>query len=78
MIGITQSHMEELQSGNIPEDLHQGLREDINFMINQSGEAIISFHPTSYCVFAVVVETDLFNDEEMEEFKSEPHAVIKP
>jgi hypothetical protein len=77
MIGITQTQMKELQNGNIPEDLHPGLQNDISSMINQSGEAIISFHPTSYCVFAVVVETENFNDDEMEDFRCEHYAVVK-
>ena len=78
MIGITQPQMKELQNGNIPEDLHPGLQDDISSMIKQSGEAFISFHPTSYCVFAAVVETENFNnDDEMEDFRCEHYAVVK-
>ncbi len=77
MIVITSAHMEELQRGKIPNDLNQRLRDDINFMLNQEGEAIVSFHPTSYCIYADIVETEFFNDEEMEDIKSDPYAVIK-
>ena len=77
MFQITSAHVEELQKGNVPEGIHQGLRDDIEFMLNQSGEALVAFHPTSTCTFAAIVETEFFLPEEMEEIKSEPHAVIK-
>lgn len=57
MIEITQAQMTDLQSGNIPEDLGQELLDEINFAINQKGEAFISFHFTTRRIFAHVVET---------------------
>ena len=77
MFKVTQEHLEELQKGNVPEGINQRLRDDIEFMLKKSGEALIAFHPTSICTFAAIVETELFLPEEMEEIKSEPHAVIK-
>ena len=77
MIGITPAHQRDLQNGNLPEGLPQRLRDKINFRISQEGEVIVLFHPTSYCVYAVVVDPELFSDKEMEAFRSVPHAVIK-
>ena len=77
MIGITPAHQRDLQNGNLPEGLPQRLREKINCKVNQEGEAVVLFHPTSYCVYAVVVDPEIFSDKEMEEFRLVPHAVIK-
>ena len=77
MIGITPAHQRDLQNGNLPEGLPQRLRDKINLILRQEDEAIVLFHPTSYCVYAVVVEPELFSDKEMEAFRSVPHAVIK-
>ena len=77
MIGITPTHQKDLQNGNLPEGLPQRLRDKINLILRQEDEVVVLFYPTSYCVYSVVVDPELFSDKEMEAFRSVPHAVIK-
>ena len=76
MYVITEAQRDAFVSGVIPGELDVGLVDDINYMIEKEGRALVTFDKGGFETWACVAEIDALCEEEMNECLAEAHVMI--
>ena len=76
MYAITEVQRDAFASGVMPGELDENLANDINYMREKDGRALVTFDKGGSETWACVDETDALCDEELCECLAEAHAMI--
>lgn len=76
MYQITEFHRDVFTSGSMPKGLDEDLVNDINYMLEKDGRALITFERAGENLWAGVAEPGELCDEELDECLRGAHVMI--
>ena len=76
MYEITELQRDGFANGAMPAGLDENLVNDINYMLEKDGQALVGFSKGGFDIWADVVEVDALCDEELNDLLRGAHVMI--
>ena len=76
MFEVTASQCSDFRNGIMPTDLDEDLDNDISYMLEKDGRALVGFDKGGFKLWASVVECDALCEEELNEILDNSYVMI--